>query len=436
MEWLTVPAELLIDTGSVFTMIHYNLFQEIEKRNQHKFPVVPCKSTVVSANSEVIDIHGVVDVTISINDVQCKQSVLVAKDLAHHCLLGTDFMKTHKDRIDFDKITILVDNSECNINYSTQGSTMCRVNLKQTVCIPPGNEMLLVGKVRKQERGFKSTGTFLFELKQKFEHNDKICTAHALTGGKTTCIVRVMNVSTEDVTMYNNTTIGYMLPVKKQACSPSLEQQMAAPGGQDELKWCMPEQQLSAPGIQAEPGLRDILQGSALEQQFEALGDSFNIDPSLEKEENRKLEELLMEYDDVFSKSAADIGRTDLIKHTINTGNEPAIKQNPRRIQIHKKQVVKDLITDMLDIIRPSSSPWSSPIVLVKKNDNSTRFCVDFRRVNEITKKDAYHVSTIPLMHFLGQSSFHVSIWQMGIGRWNFRGGQGENCILHATWTI
>jgi len=104
-----------------------------------------------------------------------------------------------------------------------------------------------------------------------------------------------------------------------------------------------------------------------------------------------------MEYDDVFSKSAADIGRTDLIKHTINTGNEPAIKQNPRRIPIHKKQEVKDLITDMLDrdIIRPSSSPWSSPIVLVKKKDNSTRFCVDFRRVNEITKKDAYPIPRI-----------------------------------------
>jgi len=183
--------------------------------------------------------------------------------LAHRCLLGTDFMKTHKARIDFDKMPISVDNSECNINCSTQGSTVCRVNLKQTVCIPPGNEMLLVGNVRKQEKGFKSTGTFLFEPKQKFEHNDKICTAHALTEGKTTCIVRVMNVSTEDVTMYKNTTIGYLLPVKKQACSPSLEQQMAAPGGQDELKWCMPEQQLAAPGIPAEPGLRDILQGSA-----------------------------------------------------------------------------------------------------------------------------------------------------------------------------
>jgi len=55
------------------------------------------------------------------------------------------------------------------------------------------------------------------------------------------------------------------------------------------------------------------------------------------------------------------------------------------------------LVDDMLDIniIRPSNSSWLSPIVLVKKKDNSTRFCVDFRKVNEITKKDAYPIPRI-----------------------------------------
>ncbi|VDI34534.1 Hypothetical predicted protein [Mytilus galloprovincialis] len=188
-----------------------------------------------------------------------------------------------------------VDDYECDVNYSTWSAAVCRVNLKQTVCFSSGNEMLLIEKVKKKERGFQKTGTFLSKPKQRFENHDKVCAAYVLTEGKDLCIIRVMNVSAEDVTMYKNTTVGYILPVKEQ------------------------------------------------------------------------------KY----------IGRTDLVRHGINTGNEAAIKQNPKRIPLHKKQEVKELIHDMLEreVIRPSSSPWSSPIVLVEKKDNSTRLCVDFRKL-------------------------------------------------------
>ncbi|KAL5505465.1 hypothetical protein EMCRGX_G006900 [Ephydatia muelleri] len=53
---------------------------------------------------------------------------------------------------------------------------------------------------------------------------------------------------------------------------------------------------------------------------------------------------------------------------------------------------VKKLLEDMLkkDVIRPSNSPWLSPIILVQKKDGSTRFCIDYRKVNAVTRKDAY----------------------------------------------
>jgi hypothetical protein len=61
----------------------------------------------------------------------------------------------------------------------------------------------------------------------------------------------------------------------------------------------------------------------------------------------KSLLKLLREYEDMFSKSSSDIGRTVVVKHNINTGFEPVIKQNLRRIPMHKKQEVKELLNDV-----------------------------------------------------------------------------------------
>jgi predicted aspartyl protease len=98
-----IATDMLIDTGSVYTLISYHLFKDIATTNQSKLFASPCKSTVVSANTDKNDIHGVSDVNIFINGVKCCHSVLIAKQLAHHCLLGTDFLRKHNAKIDFQK---------------------------------------------------------------------------------------------------------------------------------------------------------------------------------------------------------------------------------------------------------------------------------------------------------------------------------------------
>lgn len=99
---------------------------------------------------------------------------------------------------------------------------------------------------------------------------------------------------------------------------------------------------------------------------------------------------------DVFSVDG-DLGRTDVIEHVIPTGVSAPQSQPVRRVPFHKLQEVDEFVQDGLsrNIIRPSRSPWASPLVLVKKTDGSTRFCVDFRKLNEVTVGDSFPIPRI-----------------------------------------
>ena len=98
----------------------------------------------------------------------------------------------------------------------------------------------------------------------------------------------------------------------------------------------------------------------------------------------------------VFGTSGA-LGECTLPAVTVNTGDHPPIRQKAYRTPFAKKKDVEKQVAEMLalGVIRPSMSPWASPITLQPKKDGTSRFCIDFRRVNGVTKKDAHPIANI-----------------------------------------
>ena len=110
-----------------------------------------------------------------------------------------------------------------------------------------------------------------------------------------------------------------------------------------------------------------------------------------------QLKELIAEYADVFALDASEQGSTDVVQHGINTGNHLPIRQAPRRTPFTLRKKVEEMVNDMLEkeVIQPSQSPWASPVVLVTKKDGSARFCVDYRKLNAVTKLDVFPLPRI-----------------------------------------
>ena len=113
-----------------------------------------------------------------------------------------------------------------------------------------------------------------------------------------------------------------------------------------------------------------------------------------------------------------------MVQHTIDVQGHPPIKSRPYRVADSQRSIINQHIEKMLadQVIEPSVSPWSSPVVIVKKKDGSDRFCIDFRAVNRITKKDNYPLPRCDdIFDRLGSASYFSTLdmmsgyWQVGM---------------------
>ena len=110
-----------------------------------------------------------------------------------------------------------------------------------------------------------------------------------------------------------------------------------------------------------------------------------------------KLAEVLSSYEDVFACDEMDLGHFSAVKHRICTGGARPVRQPVRRTPLGFETEEEGHLRKMLDagIVEPSQSEWASPVVLVRKKDGGVRWCIDYRRLNAVTEKDAYPLPKI-----------------------------------------
>ena len=134
-------------------------------------------------------------------------------------------------------------------------------------------------------------------------------------------------------------------------------------------------------------------------------------------------DKLVRENNDLFSSKYKQLGKCIYSPMTITTTGPP-IYQRGYRAPLLKRQLISDSVDDMLaqNIIRPSVSSWASPVTIVPKPDGSPRFCIDFRKLNNVTTADQCPLSNIAeIVDLIGQAKVFSTLdlksgyWQIAI---------------------
>ena len=158
----------------------------------------------------------------------------------------------------------------------------------------------------------------------------------------------------------------------------------------------------------------------------------------LTQDQFQQLEQLICDNADVFALDDSELGCTSFVQHRIDTGDQPPIKQPIRRVPFVYRNKIAEMVEDMekQGVIKPSASPWSSPVVLVPKKDGSLRFCIDYRKLNSVTKKDVYPLPRIDdILDTLGETCYFTSL-DLAAGYWQIEmepESRSKSAICHSS---
>jgi len=166
-----------------------------------------------------------------------------------------------------------------------------------------------------------------------------------------------------------------------------------------------------------------VCQGTAEAQHTSEKKPTQEVDlesTDLTEEQKETAYKLFKKWNHVFSKSSTDLGHTDLVEHEIKLSDSTPFRDPPRHIPPGMLEEVRENIKEMLDCgaIQPSSSPFSSNIVVVRKKDGTLRICLDFRKLNKRTVRDAYAMPKIENTLHLLSGSKYFSTLDLKSGYW------------------
>ncbi|UYV63094.1 hypothetical protein LAZ67_2003108, partial [Cordylochernes scorpioides] len=352
--------EALVDTGADLSVV------DLRTALDTGHGISKLAKTCAGPDGKKLDIVGSILLNIKIDDKALSHKFVILKTHLRTLIFGRDFLKKMNAKIDCKKEIIKYDLTNNNdiSNYELK-----KIKSVEDTVIPELSIRLIKASIEAED------GEYVIEENNRMIQTNGLRLARSL-------------LTVTDTKTHIWITNPYPRPLKIMK-----DQTLAHGSLPAEVKFIEKLEQINNDEIQ------------------------FQINKNLSPKEQEDLKQILIKYADLFSPR---LGRTNLAKHRIDTEDAKPIKHKPYRVSPKERDIIKDQIDEMLKegIIRPSSSPWSFPVILVKKRDGKFRFCVDYRKLNEVTVKDVYPIPRIDDVMDTLQGSKYFSAIDLRSGYW------------------
>ena len=385
-------------------LYRYNAMKSLWKQTLYSRPMKAMQMELEAANKSDMRVHGMCNLELSVHGLLINIDAVVV-DLNCQAILGMDILG---DASKLPFILDLVDRTLSGGGYETiqlhrfQAATECFAETTDPVCIPPHSEVMLWAKLKTNNGRRGPTAGVVLAL-QTFVQEFGLLVGRSL-----------VRADAEDwkipILIYNSDPC--TTKSTDCTCNPVI-----IPG---HTRIARVEEIQAIQHIGTRETERDAGE-CALPPHLIVVLDAAT---DLTSDQRARAGDLLAKHIKTFPAPGTPItGRTEAVMHEIDTGSTRPIRCNPRKLSPKKIKIQQELVDKMLEEgqIEHSVSAWSAPTVLVTKKDGTTRFCVDYRRLNNSTKKDAFPLPRVDdsLNSLSGQAWF--STLDLASGYWQVR---------------
>ena len=380
----------LIDTGASVNILSAFAFEQIKK---DQVACGPSKVQLTGANGDPVVVKGEVELDLEIEGELFPTGLVVADVAGTQGILGVPFLR----------------GNDCIIQLSS-GTLECRGQKWELHQLSPtGVVQILDSRIRIGEPT---------EVQVKLEGQDSawqpytalldragiVAVSTEIRQDQGQRLVELCNVGSQENSIPSGVVIGTVSTSSQIASLSCVGHSTEANIGPDRR-----DGSHSSPDGEGEPELAHL--ETMIEESTAGLSSA----------QATAVRGLIRDNLEVFVGVDGKPGRTHLVLHEIPTGNAIPSRQPMRRMSPAHRIIVDQEVEQMLadGVIEPSNSPWSSPVVLVrKKNIDRPRFCVDYRTLNSVTIKDAYALANIQDCLDSLRGAVYFSTMDLASGYW------------------